>query len=105
VEALLETQCGECHGTVAARQGTSQGGLDGIGSADVLIRGRWIVPCAPSRLLESIESGRMPPPDATGPRPSAEDVATLNAFIAARAPGLEAVGAAFGDLGSLGVHV
>ena len=83
IEASLEAQCGDCHGTVAAESAQIQGQLGDIGSVDALIRSRQIVPCLSnaSSVVRRIEDGSMPPPDSSGPRPSEDDQRALRAFI------------------------
>jgi mono/diheme cytochrome c family protein len=83
IESTLEEQCGECHGVRAAESGRVSGSLSEVGSIDALIRGGWLLPCAPSAspLLARLEDGSMPPVEATGPRPSQEDMLAIRAYL------------------------
>lgn len=85
VENLLRDDCSACHGQAVADAGVVAGPnfIDGVNDLAELISAELILPCesASSRLVQVLQEGSMPPPDSTGPRPTATEIAAVAAFI------------------------
>jgi cytochrome c5 len=86
VRTILETNCHRCHG----KDGTNEGGFDYILDVKKMIARRKIVPNDPgrSRLLQRASSKKtteVMPPDGEKPRPSPDDLDTLQRWIQAGA--------------------
>jgi WD40 repeat protein len=81
VQDILRSHCARCHD----RQGVNNGGFDYLLDRDALVARRQVVPGQPasSELLRKIVQGEMPP---KGPRPSKQEQAILEKWIAAGAP-------------------
>jgi serine/threonine-protein kinase len=79
---VLKKNCARCHA-----DGQSEGGFGFALDAKRLVEGKKVKPgdASKSRLVKRVESGEMPPEDEK-PRPSAEDIAALKAWIDAGAP-------------------
>ncbi len=73
VAALLDKNCGECHGS------KSQGGVTDISDLSKLVTAELVVPGSPNRssLFQSMKAGRMPPSGAL----AAEDLALVEKWI------------------------
>jgi mono/diheme cytochrome c family protein len=80
MEAMLLTYCGSCHQNDNPE--LELGGFGGVGSIDTLVERGFIIPSSPgqSLLLIRMQDGSMPP-NASRQRPSAEEIAELEAFI------------------------
>src|SRR6478736_6676170 len=78
----LEKNCARCHAN-----GQSEGGFGFALDAKELIARKKIVPgdAGKSLLFKKVQSGEMPPEDEK-PRPTAEEIAALKAWIDAGAP-------------------
>ncbi len=83
-KAVLEKTCARCHAG-----GQSEGGFGFVLDVEQLAAKRKIVrgDAAKSRLFKKVQAGEMPPEDEK-PRPTADEVAALKAWIDAGAPAL-----------------
>jgi hypothetical protein len=81
-KAALEKSCARCHAN-----GQSEGGFGFVVDAKELVARKKVIAgdAAKSLLFKKIQSGEMPPEDEK-PRPSAEEIAALKAWIDAGAP-------------------
>lgn len=77
-QAVLDRHCHRCHG----QDGSVEGGFNYVLDRDKLVARRKVVPgrADESPLFRKITSGKMPPPDVS-PRPSADEIAVLRAWI------------------------
>jgi len=82
----LEKNCARCHSN-----GQSEGGFGFVLDAKELVARKKLVPgdAAKSLLFKKVQSGEMPPEDEK-PRPSADEIAALKAWIEAGAPAFAA---------------
>ncbi|HEV3386778.1 MAG TPA: c-type cytochrome domain-containing protein [Gemmata sp.] len=80
---ILETNCFSCHG----KDGSAEGGFDYILDVKKLVEKGKLLPkdADKSRILKRIKEGSMPPKDVKL-RPSADDIAVLEKWIADGAP-------------------
>src|SRR5687768_13357484 len=83
----LDRNCARCHAN-----GQSEGGIGFLLDAKELVARKKVIPgdAAKSLLLKKVQSGEMPPEDEK-PRPSAEEIAALKAWIDAGAPAFATV--------------
>jgi len=84
VENLLRDDCSACHGQQPADAGAAvPPHFDGVTDIAELISSGLIQPCdsAASLLVQRLQDGSMPPPDSTGPRPTAAEIDAVAAFI------------------------
>jgi serine/threonine-protein kinase len=81
-KAMLEKTCARCHAN-----GQAEGGFGFVLDAKKLVERKKVIPgdSAKSRLFKKVQSGEMPPEDEK-PRPTPEEIASLNAWIDAGAP-------------------
>jgi serine/threonine-protein kinase len=81
-QAVLKRACARCHA-----DGQSEGGFGFVLDLKKLVEKNKVVPrdAAKSRLFKKVQAGEMPPEDEK-PRPTADEVATLKAWIDAGAP-------------------
>jgi hypothetical protein len=79
----LATYCYRCHG----ENGTVEGGLNYLMDSAKLVARKKVKPGEPasSRLLRRVVEGEMPP-EGENPRPTKEDIALLERWVAAGAP-------------------
>ena len=84
-QAILKAHCYRCHG----QNGVAKGKFGYVLDRDKLVARNKVVPGSPaeSELYQRVESGEMPPPG-KGPRPGKEELAVLQRWIEAGAPGL-----------------
>lgn len=88
VYQVVHTSCAECHGGHLAKP---KGKLGYILDLQRLIEEKYITPGDPERsdvytaLISTDEDEQMPPPDSEGHKPTAEEIETIRAWIAAGA--------------------
>src|SRR5262245_50498485 len=87
--AVLEKTCARCHAN-----GQAEGGFNFVLDAKQLVERKRVIAgdSAKSRLFKKVQSGEMPPEDEK-PRPTADEIAALKAWIDAGAPGFPTTGA------------
>src|SRR5262245_54298958 len=80
--AVLEKTCARCHAN-----GQAEGGFNFLLDVKQLVERKRVIAgdSAKSRLFKKVQSGEMPPEDEK-PRPTADDIAALKAWIDAGAP-------------------
>jgi serine/threonine-protein kinase len=85
-KAVLEKNCARCHAN-----GQAEGGFGFVLDAKQLVERKKVIAgnSTKSRLFKKVQSGEMPPEDEK-PRPTAEDIAALKAWIEAGAPAFTA---------------
>src|SRR5262245_59989655 len=83
-KAILEKSCARCHAN-----GQAEGGFSFVLDAKQLVERKRVIAgnSAKSRLFKKVQGGEMPPEDEK-PRPTAEEIAALKAWIDAGAPAL-----------------
>src|SRR5262245_3690854 len=88
-KAVLEKSCARCHAN-----GQAEGGFGFVLDAKQLVERKRVIAgnSAKSRLFKKVQSGEMPPEDEK-PRPTADEIAALKAWIDAGAPDFPATGA------------
>ena len=88
-KAALEKNCARCHAN-----GQSEGGFGFLLDAKELVARKKVVPgdAAKSLLFKKVQAGEMPPEDEK-PRPTAEEIAALKAWIDGGAPAFGTVAA------------
>src|SRR5262245_48679390 len=81
-QAVLQKTCARCHAG-----GQSEGGFGFVLDVKQLVEKKKVVAgdAAKSRLFKKVQAGEMPPEDEK-PRPTADEVAALKAWIDAGAP-------------------
>lgn len=81
-ENVLNSNCGQCHGTQLA-PGQESGGMNYINDIDQLVENGKIQPLnsGASRVIQRMRDGSMPPPSAQLPRVTAADIDTVAQFI------------------------
>jgi len=81
-KAVLEKTCARCHAN-----GQAEGGFNFVLDAKQLVERKRVIAgdSAKSRLFKKVQSGEMPPEDEK-PRPTADEIAALKAWIDAGAP-------------------
>lgn len=82
-QAVLKTHCYRCHG----KDGADKGGFTYVLDRNKLVARNKVVPGQPgdSELMRRVRAGEMPPPEQKV-RPTKDDLATLEQWIAAGAP-------------------
>src|SRR5262245_66501919 len=89
-KTILEKTCARCHAN-----GQAEGGFGFVLDVKQLVERKKVIAgdSAKSRLFKKVQSGEMPPEDEK-PRPTADEVAALKAWIDAGAPAFPATPAA-----------
>src|SRR5262245_18185274 len=86
-KAILEKSCARCHAN-----GQAEGGFSFVLDAKQLVERKRVIAgnSAKSRLFKKVQTGEMPPEDEK-PRPTADEIATLKAWIDAGAPDVSSI--------------